>query len=109
VYRGLGNHLGIEGVGGFALGDAEEVHRLIAEAGFHEVSVCSIERTSSLPAVEEMVTGFLRAHPTAETIAALPEADRTALFDDIIQALSPYVSGEELVVLGKVNFAMGRR
>lgn len=89
------------------LGDAQEVHSLIADEGFRDVSVRSIERTLSLPAAQEMVTGFLRAHPTAETIA-LPEADRTALFDDIIQALSPYVSGEELVVPGKVNFAMGR-
>ena len=55
-----------------------------------------------------MVTGFLRAHPTAETIAALPEANRTALFDDIIEALSPYVRSEKLVVSVKVNFAMGR-
>lgn len=108
VYGALGSHLGIEGVGGFVLGDAQEVHSLIADEGFRDVSVRSIERTLSLPAAQEMVTGFLRAHPTAETIAALPEADRTALFDDIIQALSPYVSGEELVVPGKVNFAMGR-
>jgi hypothetical protein len=87
---------------------AEELHRLLVDAGFHVVQIRSSVMTIRLPPVEAFVLGHLAATPVAGAVAALSEEQRTALARRVRLALHPYADGEGVAVLHDTNIAMAQ-
>jgi len=79
-----------------ALNDPEELHRLVAAAGFKNVRVRRIIETTKLPLPEDFVPGHLAALPIAEAVARLAPDRRAALVEEMTHALRAYVDGEQL-------------
>jgi hypothetical protein len=94
----------------FGLGDAEELRALIVGAGFREVHIQSRVLRQRLPPVEAFVLGHLASAPAAiaGAVAALSEAARTALAQDVSRALQSYADGEGVVVPQEAHIAMAR-
>jgi len=81
-----------------ALGDAEELHRLVASAGFQNVRVDPTIEMTRLPLPAEFVPGHLAALPIAQEIARLAADRRAALVDDMTTALRGYVDGDHIMI-----------
>jgi ubiquinone/menaquinone biosynthesis C-methylase UbiE len=78
------------------LGDAEELRRLLGEAGFQNVRMHIVMQTLRHPNPAEFISGGLMATPLAGAIAALDAPTRTALLRDILDNLRPYIDDEGL-------------
>jgi ubiquinone/menaquinone biosynthesis C-methylase UbiE len=86
-----------------ALHDVQELHGLVASAGFRNVRVRPTIETTKLPLPEEFVPGHLAALPIAQTIARLAPDRRTALLEEMTEALRVYVDGDQLVLPSGAN------
>jgi len=86
--------------------EAEELHRLLVDAGFHGVQMCPHVMTIRLPPVEAFVLCHLAATPVAGTVAALREEQRATLAAQVGRALQPYAAGEGVEVPDEANIAM---
>ena len=82
----------------FALPDAGELHGLVASAGFRNVRVRPTIEMTRLPLPAEFVPGHLAALPIAHEIARLAVHRRSALIEDIAEALRAYVNHDGLTV-----------
>jgi ubiquinone/menaquinone biosynthesis C-methylase UbiE len=85
---------------------AEELHRLLVDAGFHGVQIRPHVMTVRLPPVEVFVLCQLAATPVAGTVAALREEQRAALARQVGLALQPYADGEGVAVPDETHIAM---
>jgi SAM-dependent methyltransferase len=81
-----------------ALHDAAALHDLVISAGFRSVRVRPTVMATNLPLPVDFVPGHLAALPMAQAIAQLAAEHRTALLDDITEALHSYVDGDRLTV-----------
>src|SRR5512132_1677510 len=85
VIDALGRHVGAEAAAAFSASrvvpDADELHRLVVEAGFRDVAVHPCVMTMRLPAVEAFVLSHLAATPVAGAVAAAGSEARAALAD----------------------------
>jgi ubiquinone/menaquinone biosynthesis C-methylase UbiE len=97
-------HLGSSGVGDiFALGDAERLRTMVAEAGFHAVSIRSLSMTARFPDPEGFLAGEIEVDtasvPAMQNLT--PEA-RGALVDqirdDMAAALALVTEGDHVVL-----------
>jgi ubiquinone/menaquinone biosynthesis C-methylase UbiE len=86
-----------------ALHDAQELHSLVASAGFRNVRVRPAIETTKLPLPEEFVPGHLAALPIAQTMARLAPDRRAALLEEMTAALRVYVDGDQLVLPSGAN------
>lgn len=86
--------------------EAEELHRLLVDAGFHGVQMCPHVMTIRLPPVEAFVLCHLAATPVAGAAAALSEEQRATLAAQVGRALQPYADGEGVAVPDETNIAM---
>lgn len=86
--------------------EAEELHRLLVNAGFHAVQIRPSVMTIRLPPVETFVLCHLAATPVAGTVAALSEETRTALVRQVRLTLQPYADGEDMAVPDETNIAI---
>lgn len=84
---------------------AEALHRLLVEAGFHDVDVHLVTMTIHLPPIEEYVPLHLAATPIAAVIEALTEETRAALVSDAASALQPYVDGDGVALPEETHIA----
>jgi hypothetical protein len=64
------------------------------QAGFRDVRTVARALTRRLPAIARFVLRHLAATPVAGAIAALSEAERAALGDDVRTALLAYAEGD---------------
>jgi ubiquinone/menaquinone biosynthesis C-methylase UbiE len=85
---------------------AEELHRLLVDAGFQVVEIRPSVMTIRMPPVEAFVLGHLAATPVVGTVAALSEETRTALARQVSLALQPYADGQGVVVPDETNIAL---
>jgi hypothetical protein len=81
----------------YALSDTLELHGLVASAGFRNVHVRPTIKTTKLPLPAEFVPGHLAALPMAEEIARPSAERRTALVEEMAEALSAFVDREHLI------------
>jgi ubiquinone/menaquinone biosynthesis C-methylase UbiE len=88
--------------------EAEELHRLLVDAGFHAVQIRPSVMTIRLPPVDAFVLGHLAATPVAGTVAALSEEKRAALARQVSLALQTYADGEGVAVPDETNIAMAQ-
>ena len=109
----LEHHVGAEAVGilhaGFALGDAEELRTLLAEAGFRTVEVSPAVVKARFPSPEEFVRRQVAGSPLAGPVAQADEESRAALIAEVTTALQPYVSDEGLTFPLETNQAVAVR
>lgn len=97
-------HVGTSGVGDiFALGDAEGLRTLVAEAGFHTISIRSLSMTARFPDPE----GFLAGEIDVDTASVpamqnLTPEGRSSLVaqirDDMRAALASVIEGDRVVL-----------
>ena len=86
--------------------DAEDLHRLLVEAGFRDVHVRPSTMKIRLPPIEQFVLCHLSALPVAGAVAALPEMERAALARQVRAALHAYADGDGVVVPDETNLAI---
>ena len=80
----------------FTLADAAALRALVAEAGFCAVRIRMTTNLIRYPSLEEYVLGYLSATPIARDIAAMDDADRAALLQEVTIALREYVDDDGL-------------
>jgi ubiquinone/menaquinone biosynthesis C-methylase UbiE len=85
--------------------DAEELRRLLVEAGFRKVHIRSSVMTIRLPSIEAFVLCHLAAMPVAGAVAALSEKKRAALARQVSRALQSYADGDGVAVPDEINIA----
>lgn len=89
--------------------NAEELHRLLLEAGFCAVEVRPSSMVIRLPSIEKFVLGHLSSSPVAGAVAALKEEERAILAKRVKSALQPYAEGDGVAVPDETNIAMAHR
>jgi ubiquinone/menaquinone biosynthesis C-methylase UbiE len=103
----LARHVGAEAASGFAASriapDAEELHRLVLEAGFRDVAVHASAMSIRLPEVEDFVLWHLAATPVARAVAAVSPHARAGLAQQVSAALAVYASGDGVTVPDETN------
>lgn len=72
----------------------ETVRDLMVQTGFRDVTTVARDLTRRLPGIAGFVLRHLAATPVAGAIAALSEARRAALGDDVRKALLAYAEGD---------------
>jgi hypothetical protein len=108
----LESHLGTEVAAlqraAFTLGDAEALRGLVTAAGFHTPHIRLVVKLMRYPSLPEYMPGFLAATPMAGAIAALTDARRTALFQELQMALRPYVDDTGLAAPMECHVVVAR-
>jgi len=107
VVDALRQHVGAEAAATFSASrvvpDAEELYRLVVEAGFREVAIHPCVMNIRLPAVEGFVLSHLAATPVASAVAAVGSEARAAMADQVSLALRAYVDGDGLTIPDETN------
>lgn len=85
---------------------AEELHRVLVEAGFRDVHVRPSTMKIHLPHIEQFVLCHLSALPVAGAVAALTETERAALAAQVGAALKAYADGDGVAVPDEINLAI---
>ena len=85
--------------------EAEELSRLLVDAGFREVHIRSSRMRIRLPSLETFVLCHLAAMPVADAVAALSDETRAVLARDVCLALQPYADGDSVVVPNETSLA----
>lgn len=93
----------------FALDDAEEVPRLVAAAGFRDVTDEVVARTLLFPSSEAFVERYVAGSPLAATPATVDAAARAAFAAEAVMALQPYVDLEGLTCPMAARIVTARR
>ncbi len=81
-----------------SLGDADELCRLHADAGFQDIDIQVVSLTIQHDDAATFIPGLMASLPFAEAIAALDEPTQNALFNDVTEGLSPYIDGQRLAI-----------
>jgi ubiquinone/menaquinone biosynthesis C-methylase UbiE len=81
-----------------SLGDADELRRLHADAGFQGIDIQSVSLTIRHDKAARFIPGMMASLPFAEAIAVLDESTQNAFFNDAIESLSPYIDGQKLAI-----------
>jgi len=81
-----------------SLGDADELRRLHADAGFQDIDIQIVSLTIQHDDAATFIPGLMTSLPFAEAIAALDEPTQNTLFNDVVEGLSPYIDGQKLAI-----------
>jgi ubiquinone/menaquinone biosynthesis C-methylase UbiE len=82
----------------FTLGEAEELRGLVTAAGCCTPHIRLEVKQMRYPSLAEYLPGYVAATPMAGAVAAMEDAKRTALFEDLQTTLRPYVDDTGLAV-----------
>jgi SAM-dependent methyltransferase len=91
----------------FALGDAAELHHLLAAAGFRDMRVLTLTETARFPSPEALVAAQLAATPLS-TLGALTEEARRAVARHVRLTLRDFLRGGGLAVPMEAHLALAR-
>jgi ubiquinone/menaquinone biosynthesis C-methylase UbiE len=92
----------------FTLGDADELRGLLTAAGFRTPHLRLVVKLMRSPSLAEYLPGFVAATPMAGDVAAMDEAARTAMFQELQSTLRPYVDDTGLAVPMECNVVVAR-
>jgi ubiquinone/menaquinone biosynthesis C-methylase UbiE len=81
-----------------SLGDADELCRLHADAGFQDIDIQVVSLTIQHDDAATFIPGLMASLPFSEAIAALDDPTQNALFNDVIEGLSPYIDDQRLAI-----------
>lgn len=108
----LERHVGLEAANNrrapFALGDADELRGLLAEAGFRDVRVRTLVETARFPSPEALVEAQLAATPLS-TLGPLTDEARRTVVRDVRDALRPYLHDGDLAVPMEAHVVLAGR
>ncbi len=90
----------------FSLGDAEELRRLITNAGFKEVLIKLAIGTVRFPSPEEFVESYVAASPIAAHVANVNDEARKALIQAVKTAIQNYVDDFGIAFPIEANLAV---
>jgi SAM-dependent methyltransferase len=90
-------------------GDAQALRTLLTTVGFREIRNHIVILTMRHPSPAEYIAGQLAALPFAGAIKALETAAQTALHNDILSALHPYIDDAGLAVPLAAHVALARK
>ena len=98
----------------FALSDADELHRVLADAGFSEVSVEQVSMTSRYPDPERNLYETVQAlAAVAPALQGLDEAERARVIEEVTdemrEANDAVTEGDHVVLEWHANVAAARR
>jgi hypothetical protein len=95
--------------GPFALGSADDLHTLLATAGFGDVVVRPATKTLRFPSPEEFVQRYVAATPLAGMVAKASDDARAALITEVGAALKSSVDHQGLAFPIEAHLALGYR
>jgi SAM-dependent methyltransferase len=111
LVEGVTKHIGAETAAGlraaFGLSDLEAVRALLAGAGFKNVKTTVKELNLELPKPQDFVPLHVSATPMSAGFHAALEEARRAVIRDVSEHLSPYETGEGIVVPFRTHLVMG--
>jgi SAM-dependent methyltransferase len=93
----------------FSLADAEAVRALLADAGFHAIRVRIGIHALRFASVEAYTRGFLSATTIASEVAAMDEAKRSRMIQEIVAALHPFVDDDGLAAPAEDHAVLARK
>jgi|RhiMethySRZTD1v2_1073278.scaffolds.fasta_scaffold05157_9 ubiquinone/menaquinone biosynthesis C-methylase UbiE len=91
-----------------ALRDAATVRQLVDEAGFRAIEMQVLEFIERTPASVEAVLEAMARSPYARDVAAVPEATRLALGQEVCTALQAYRDGNYFALPCKMHLVQAR-
>jgi ubiquinone/menaquinone biosynthesis C-methylase UbiE len=107
--RRVGPQAGAPRLAVVSLGDADELRRLIAGAGFGEVEIRPVVTTQRFASVEAYLRDMEVTAPSTDPVGRLDEPTRRAVLADLSAALRPYLTEEGLVFPAGTHIATARR
>jgi ubiquinone/menaquinone biosynthesis C-methylase UbiE len=93
----------------FSLSDADELARLLRDAGFREVGVEVITKTLYLPPPKLFLWQYVHSTPMGAVIANVDQAARDKLETDVVDGWQPFVADGALVLHLPMLVATGQR
>jgi ubiquinone/menaquinone biosynthesis C-methylase UbiE len=93
----------------FGFGDRDVLHEALVDAGFRDVEIDVAILNRQLLPPEESVPGLLASTPVGPDVAALDEATRDAIVNDVAAALSEYRDERGLTVPQPTHIALAKR
>jgi hypothetical protein len=90
------------------LRDAATVRQLVDEAGFGAIEMQVLEFIERTPASVEAVLETMARSPYARDVAAVPEATRLALTQEVCAALYAYRDGNSFALPCKIHLVQAR-
>jgi hypothetical protein len=93
----------------FALAGAEELRRLIAAAGFGDITVRAVPGTARFPSVERFVHDYVAGSPLAAHVTTVSDEARAALIREVGDALKSYVTGGTLTFPIEAHLASAQK
>jgi ubiquinone/menaquinone biosynthesis C-methylase UbiE len=88
----------------YSLNTAEELHRLVQDAGLKEAKVRFETRTIRYPDVAEFATGFIQATPAAGLFTALSDDDKAKFGAQVAENLKGYIDDAGMAVPQENHF-----
>jgi ubiquinone/menaquinone biosynthesis C-methylase UbiE len=82
----------------FSWRDEEVIRKLLDEAGFHGIEMRIMEFMIRFRASVDSVLGWIASAPYAREVAAVSEEARLAVGQEVVDALQPYLEGNDFVV-----------
>ncbi len=92
-----------------ALGDATVLRTLIGDAGFGRVEIHEATVTRRMLPPEQAIPGHLASTPVGPDVAALDDATRKALIDDIAADLGPYRDADGLAIPQGTHIVLAKK
>jgi len=93
----------------FSFADAETVRTLLADAGFHAMRVRIGIHPLRFASAEAYTLGFLSSTTIASEIAAMDEAKRTRMMQEIVAALHPFIDDDGLAAPAEDHAVLARK
>ncbi|MDR3436773.1 methyltransferase domain-containing protein [Telmatospirillum sp.] len=79
-----------------ALTDRESLRTLVRDAGFHDIHIRIEAKVARYPSLTDFLPGYLAVFPIATAIAAMNDAARAELFEQMVTSLASYVDDDGL-------------
>jgi hypothetical protein len=92
----------------FTLTHADELRALIGEAGFRDIHIRIRSRLTRYPSLPEYVLGYLSGTPMAGAVAALDEASRAAMVEQVCSKLRDYVDDDGMAAPWEAHFVTAK-
>jgi ubiquinone/menaquinone biosynthesis C-methylase UbiE len=92
-----------------ALGDAGELERLVAEAGFRAVVIRAVVATQRDASIEAYLRRIELAAPSTDPLRQIDEPTRRAVLADLRTALRSYVTDDALILPVPIHLATARK
>lgn len=93
----------------FGLADADELRRLIAAAGFGDITIRSVPGAVRFPSVERFVQDYVAGSPLAGHVAKVSDEARASLVSEVGAALRSYLAAGALTFPIEAHLASARR